>query len=149
MANEPLKGKRFVEAGQFKKKQDWAKFMKKIADQLYPKAQKITLVMDNFCTRSRAAFYESFQAKEAKRLCDKFDFVYTPKYGSWLNMAEIELHALNGQCLNKRIETFKEVELEVDAWQNYRNNKNSQINWQFSVKDSRVKLKELYPSIDG
>ena len=103
MANEPLKGKRFVEATEFKTKKDWALFVKKIADDWYPKAKKITLVMDNFKTHAASAFYELFEPEEAKRLWDRFEFIYTPKHGSWLNMAEIELQVLNGQCLNRHI----------------------------------------------
>jgi hypothetical protein len=147
MANEPLKGKRMVEITKFKKKQDWAKFIKRIADELYPDAEKITLVMDNFKTHSASALYETFDPPEAKRLWDRFEFVYTPKHGSWLNMAEIELHVLNAQCLNRYIPDMETVTKEVEAWQNNRNNKNSKINWQFTTSDSRIKLKQLYPSI--
>lgn len=107
IANEPLRGRRFVEVTAFKTKKDWARFMQKIADQKYPKAERITLVMDNFKTHAASAFYETFKPKEAKRLWDRFEFIYTPKHGSWLNMAEIELHILNGQCLNRHISTMK------------------------------------------
>ena len=147
MANEPLKGKRFVEVTEFKTKKDWALFVKGIADNHYPKAQKITLVMDNFKTHTASAFYETFEPKEAKRLWDRFEFIFTPKHGSWLNMAEIELHVLNGQCLNRHISNIGTIREEVDAWQSHRNNKNSRINWQFTNKKARVKLKRLYPSI--
>lgn len=147
MANEPLKGKRMVETTRYKKKQDWAKFIKRIADEQYPDAQKITLVMDNFKTHEASSLYETFEPKEAKRIWDKFEFIYTPKHGSWLNMAEIELHVLNGQCLNRRISSIQEIEKEISAWQNHHNNKNSKINWQFTTKESRAKLKRLYPSI--
>lgn len=147
MANEPLMGKRFVEVTEYKTKKDWANFMKRIADEWYPKAKKIILVMDNFKTHSLSAFYETYPPPEAKRLCDRFDFVFTPKHGSWLNMAEIELHVLNGQCLNRNISTIEKIKEEVEAWQNHRDNKNSTINWQFTNKEARVKLKRLYPSI--
>ena len=147
MANEPLTGKRFVEVTAFKTKKDWAVFVKRIADEWYPAAKKITLVMDNFKTHSASAFYETFEPAEAKRLWDRFEFVYTPKHGSWLNMAEIELHVLNGQCLNRHIPTMKKIKEEVAAWQNNRNNKNSKINWQFENNDARIKLKRLYPSL--
>ena len=145
MANEPLQGKRFVEVTEFKKKTDWALFVKKIADK-YPEAKKIILVMDNFKTHSASAFYEAFEPEQAKELWDRFEFVFTPKHGSWLNMAEIELHVLNGQCLNRHISTKEKVEKEVNAWQSHRNNKHSKINWQFKCKDARIKLKRLYPS---
>lgn len=147
MANEPLKGNRFVEVTEFKTKKDWAMFIKEIADVHYRKAKRITLVMDNFKTHAASAFYETFEPKEAKRLWDRFEFIYTPKHGSWLNMAEIELHVLNGQCLNRHISSMKKIRDEVNAWQANRNNKNCKINWQFTNKEARVKLKRLYPSI--
>jgi transposase len=147
MANEPLKGRRFVEVTEFKTKKDWAFFVKKIADKQYPKAKKIVLIMDNFKTHAASSLYEAFKPEEAKRIWDRFEFVFTPKHGSWLNMAEIELHVLNRQCLNRHIATKIEVEEEVSAWQNERNNKNSNINWQFTTKKARIKLKRLYPSI--
>lgn len=148
MASEPLKGKRFVEVTEFKTKKDWAVFIKAIADEQYPKAKRITLVMDNYNTHVASALYEAFPPQEAKRLWDRFEFVYTPKHGSWLNMAEIELHVLNGQCLNRHIPTMKKIKEEVEAWNIHRNNKNSKINWQFKTKDARIKLKKLYPSIN-
>ncbi len=147
MANEPLKGKRLVEITEHKTKKDWAKFMKRIADELYPKAIKIRLVMDNFKTHSASAFYETFEPEEAKKLWDRFEFIFTPKHGSWLNMAEIELHVLNGQCLNRHIASKQEITSQVEAWQNHRNNKTSTINWQFTNGQARIKLKRLYPSI--
>jgi hypothetical protein len=147
MANEPLQGKRFVEVTKTKTKIDWAKFVRRIADELYPDAEKITLVMDNFTTHTASAFYETFLPEEAKRIWDRFEFIYTPKHGSWLNMAEIELHVLNGQCLNRHISTMEKVKQEVTAWQMHRNAKSNKINWQFTAGDARIKLKKLYPSI--
>jgi hypothetical protein len=149
MANEPLKGKRMVEITEYKTKTDWAKFMKRIADEMYPNAKKIRLVMDNFKTHDASAFYETFAPEEAKRLRDRFEFIFTPKHGSWLNMAEIELHVLNGQCLNRHIATVEKIKAQVDAWQNHRNNKNAKINWQFTNDKARIKLKRLYPSISN
>ncbi|MEM6816771.1 MAG: IS630 family transposase [Bacteroidota bacterium] len=146
MANEPLKGKRLIEVTSFKKKQDWAKFIKRIADEMYPQAKKITLVMDNFKTHDASSFYETFDPQEAKRIWDRFEFVFTPKHGSWLNMAEIELHVLNTQCLNRHFDHKQFVIEQVEAWQTNRNNKNNKINWQFTTEHSRVKLKKLYPS---
>jgi hypothetical protein len=148
MANEPLRGKRFVEVTDLKTKADWAKFMAKVADEHYPDAKKITLVMDNYPTHTLGAFYEVFKPQEAKRLIDRFEFVFTPKHGSWLNMAEIELHTLNRQCLNRKIATVEFMKSEVDAWQKARNTKEATINWQFTNKDARIKLKRLYPSIN-
>jgi hypothetical protein len=147
MANEPLRGKRFVDVTEFKTKKEWAMFIKRIADEQYPKAKRITLVMDNFKTHVASAFYETFEPQEAKRIWDRFEFIFTPKHGSWLNMAEIELHVLNGQCLNRHMPTLKLIKEEVGAWQTQRNNKNSKINWQFTTNDARLKLKKLYPSI--
>lgn len=147
MANEPLKGKRRLEVTEFKTKKDWAKFIKEIADKDYPEALKITLVMDNFKTHAASALYETFEPEEAKRLWDRFEFIYTPKHGSWLNMAEIELHVLNSQCLNRHIATLEEVRTEAKAWEINRNNKDCKINWQFTNRNARIKLKRLYPSI--
>ena len=147
MANEPLKGRRIVEITEKKTKEDWAEFVKKIAEEMYPNAKKITLVMDNYATHTLGAFYTKFQPEEAKKLLDRFEFVYTPKHGSWLNMAEIELHVLNGQCLNRHIDSIEKMQKEVKAWQESRNNKNAKINWQFTTKDARIKLKRLYPSL--
>ena len=149
LANEPLKGKRMVDVTEYKTKKDWAVFVKRIADEMYPKAKKITLVMDNFKTHSASAFYETFDPKEAKRLWDRFEFVFTPKHGSWLNMAEIEFHVLNGQCLNRHIDSIGKIKEEVEAWKENRNNKNCKINWQFTNKEARIKLKKLYPSINN
>ena len=148
MANEPLKGRRLVEVTEFKTKKDWAWFIKRIADQEYPRAKKIILVMDNFKTHAASSFYETFEPKEAKRIRDRFEFVYTPKHGSWLNMAEIELKVLNSQCLNRHIATMAKIKEEVYAWEHNRNNKNKKINWQFTAKDARIKLKKLYPSLN-
>lgn len=147
IANEPLRGNRMVEITERKTKTDWAKFIKRISDEMYPKAKKIRLVMDNFKTHTASSFYETFEPEEAKQLRDRFEFIYTPKHGSWLNMAEIELHVINGQCLNRHMATSEEIKSEVDAWQNHRNNKPSKINWQFTNDQARIKLKKLYPSL--
>ena len=109
MANEPLKGTRYVEIKETKTKKDWAYFIKVLADEQYRKSKKITLVMDNLNTHSPSALYEVFKPEEAKRIWDRFNFVYTPKHGSWLNMAEIELNVLIGQCLNRRIDNVEKV----------------------------------------
>lgn len=146
MATEPLKGKRFVKVLQTKTKRHWAQFIKEISEK-YPKAEKIRLVMDNLNTHKPSALYETFLPGEAKRLWDRFEFIYTPKHGSWLNMAEIELNVLMGQCLKRRIDNMSTIREEVDAWQQYRNNKKAKINWQFNTKDARIKLKRLYPTL--
>jgi len=146
LANEPLKGQRLVEITQRKTKKDWAKFVKQI-EEMYPTAQRITLIMDNFKTHSIGAFYETFEPEEAKRLIDRFEFINTPRHGSWLNMAEIELRILNSQCLNRHIATIDEMVQEVKAWQEHSNNKKRTINWQFTNTDARIKLKRLYPAV--
>ena len=147
IASEPLKGKRYVEVTERKTKIDWAIFIKKIADEWYKNAEKIILIMDNLSTHKPSALYETFKPKEAKRIWDRLEFVYTPRHGSWLNMAEIELNVLMGQCLNRRIESMKIMKEEVKAWESYRNNKKAIINWQFTTQDARIKLKRLYPTI--
>ena len=134
MANEPLNGRRMIEVTERKTKTDWANFMKRVSDEMYPQTKKITLVMDNFKTHTIGAFYEAFEPVEAKRLVDRFDFVFTPKHGSWLNMAEIELHVLNAQCLNRHIPTIEKMKTEVEAWQTHRNNIRSKYrNIQFII----------------
>ena len=147
MANEPLSGKRMVKVTERKTKTDWALFVKDIAES-YKDAEKITLVMDNLNTHKASSFYETFIPEAAKRLWDRFEFVYTPKHGSWLNMAEIELNVLNGQCLNRRIDDIEIVKTEVNAWVTRRNQKQATINWQFTTEDSRIKLKKLYPTLN-
>ncbi len=149
MANEPLKGTRYVEIKERKTKKDWAYFIRDLADIQYKKARKINLVMDNLNTHSPSALYEVFKPIEAKRIWDRFEFIYTPKHGSWLNMAEIELNVLNGQCLNRRIDNVEVVKQEVKAWCKVRNNMKAKINWQFTTKDARIKLKTLYPKLEG
>lgn len=148
MAGEPLKGKRYVEVHETKTKRDWALFVEKIIDQ-YPTATKIRLVLDNLRTHSPAALYESFPPAKAKALWNRLEFIYTPVHGSWLNITEIELHVLNGQCLNRPLDSIEKVKQEVEAWQKDRNNKNNKINWQFTTQNARIKLKRLYPTFDA
>ena len=146
MANEPLAGKRMVKITERKTKQDWACFIGEIEGR-YNDAEKITLVMDNLNTHNPGSLYEAFPPDQAKKLWDRFEFVYTPKHGSWLNMAEIELNVLIRQCLNRRIPEMATVTTEVEAWRNHRNTQNATINWQFTTKDARIKLKRLYPTL--
>ncbi len=148
LACEPLAGKRMVTITERKTKQDWAAFLEQIAG-LYKIADKITLVMDNLNTHEPGAFYETFPPEKAKALWHRFEFVYTPKHGSWLNMAEIELNVLTGQCLNRRIDDIEVVRKEVRAWQDFRNNRDAKVNWQFTAKDARIKLSRLYPTLDS
>lgn len=147
MVSEPLKGRRHVKVTERRTKVDWAILIKEIADIHYKDAVKIRLVMDNLNTHKPSALYEAFPPHEAKRIWDRFEFIYTPKHGSWLNMAEIELNVLMGQCLNRRIDNLETMKEEAEAWETHRNNKNAKINWQFTTKDARIKLKRLYPSI--
>jgi len=145
MANEPLCGKRLVKITERKTKKDWASFVKDISES-YADADKITLVMDNLRTHTLSAFYEAFSPEEARRLRKRFEFVFTPKHGSWLNMAEIELQVLSRQCLNRHLSTKEKVIREVKAWEQRRNSIKSTINWQFTTESARIKLKRLYPS---
>lgn len=147
MVSEPLAGKRYMKVTQNRTKKDWALLVRYICDKLYPKTENITLIMDNLASHSAAALYETFAPAEAKRLWDRLEFVFTPKHGSWLNMAEIELHILISQYLSRHIASTSEVKKEIFAWQDHRNNKKSKINWQFTNDQARIKLKRLYPSI--
>jgi len=147
MANEPLAGKRVVKVSERKTKSDWAEFIRELA-QHYGKARKITLVMDNLNTHKAGSLYETFPPREAKRIWDRFEFVYTPKHGSWLNMAEIELNILIRQSLNCRMDNMAQVIDAVKSWQKHRDNLNAKINWQFTTDDARVKLRRLYPTLE-
>lgn len=144
---EPLVGKRFVKVTDKRTRKDWAQAMKEISDEIYPQAEKIVIVMDNLNTHSPASFYETFEPEEARRLTNRFEFHYTPKHGSWLNMAEIELGVLIRQCLSRRIADKATLEREVNAWQEDRNAKIVKVDWRFTTADARIKLKHLYPVI--
>jgi len=144
---EPLTGKRFVRVTNQRTRKDWAQAMKEVADEIYPQAEKIILVMDNLNTHSPVSFYETFEPDEARRLMERFEIHYTPKHGSWLNMAEIELGVLIRQCLSRRISDKETLECEVKAWQADRNSKVVKIDWRFTTADARIKLKHLYPVI--
>ena len=145
MIFEPLRGKRYVKVTDQRTKKDWAKCIKYIADELYPHVEKITVVMDNLNTHSPASLYANFAPEEARRLTEKVEIEYTPKHGSWLNMAEIEFSALSRQCLKERIGTQEELIKEVKAWEGERNSREVKCNWQFRTEDARIKLKSLYP----
>jgi len=147
MAVEPLAGKRHVAATERRTRKDWAQQIKEMLDNRYPDAIKVRLVMDNLNTHNIASLYETFEPQEARRLAERLDIHYTPKHGSWLNMAEIELSALKGQCLNRRIPDMATMQAEVAAWETNRNNRIRKIDWQFTTADARVKLKRLYPKL--
>jgi hypothetical protein len=147
LISEPLAGKRYVRVRQQRTKQDWATVMRELLEEIYPDAEKIVLVMDNLNTHSPASFYATFPPEEAKRLTERLEIHYTPKHGSWLDMAEIELGILSRQCLDRRIATPERLQKEVAAWEQNRNQNQRQIHWQFTTQDARTKLRTLYPSV--
>lgn len=149
MAFEPLAGKRFIDVTDQRTKIDWARYIKKLVDEIYPEAKKIVLVMDNLNTHKGASLYETFEPVEARRILDKLEIHYTPKHGSWLNMAELELSHLSRQCLARRISDQTTLKKEVTAWYKERNKKEVKVNWQFTVEDARIKLKKLYPMYEA
>ncbi len=148
MFSEPLVGKRYVKVTKHRTRQDWALAMKELADVYYPEAEVIVIVMDNLNTHSPASFYETFEPTEAFRLANRFEFHYTPKHGSWLNMAEIELSVLSRQCLDRRIPDQVTLERETKAWEDERNAQVVKVQWRFTTADARIKLKHLYPLIE-
>lgn len=145
---EPLAGQRWADVTEHRTKVDWAHQIRGLIDERYPEAERIVLVMDNLNTHSPASLYEAFPAAEAKRLASKLEIHYTPRHGSWLNMAEIELSVLSRQCLDRRVPDFETLEAEVEAWQERRNAQGGGIDWRFTTEDARIKLKRLYPSIE-
>jgi transposase len=147
MFTEPLAGRRWVDITEQRTKVDWAHQIEELVDQRYPKAERIVLVMDNLNTHSPASLYEAFDPERARRLSEKLEIHYTPKHGSWLNMAEIELSVLSRQCLNRRVPDFESLQAEAHAWQQRRDEKGVRIDWRFSTDDARIKLKRLYPSL--
>lgn len=149
MFSEPLAGRRHVEVTDRRTKQDYAQQMKYLVDVLYPDAEVITVIHDQLNTHVPYALYETFEASEARRILDQLDFHYTPKHGSWLNMAEIELSVLSRQCLDRRLPDKESLQREIAAWEQQRNRESLKIDWQFTTADARVKLKRLYPSIQS
>lgn len=145
---EPLKGKRQVEVTDHRTKVDWANFIKTLVDVEYANADKIVLVMDNLNTHAGSSLYEAFEPAEAKRILNKLEIHYSPKHGSWLNMAEIELSHLSRQCLDRRIPDQNTMKKEVGAWAKKRNDEEIIADWQFTTEDARIKLKKLYPTIN-
>ena len=141
----PLEGFRHVEVTDRRTAIDYAKILKDLSDIHFPHAKKIVLVQDNLNTHSKASLYEAFPPAEAKRLAERFEWNYTPKHGSWLNMAESELGVLASQCLDRRIPDKETLTKEVAAWQDSRNKNHTKANWRFTTADARIKLKHLYP----
>ena len=145
---EPLAGWRYAEAFERRTKKDWAQRVKWVLDNQYSDVEKIVLVMDNLNTHVISSFYEAFPPEEAFRLAQRLEIHYTPKHGSWLNIAEIELSALAVQCLgNHRIPSIEALNKELSAWETQRNVKQRGVNWHFTAADARTKLKRLYPVI--
>jgi len=147
MFYEPFGGKRYVSVTDHRRKSDWALQIKDLLDRRYPTAKKVVLVMDNLNTHSGASLYETFPPDEARRLLDRLEIHYTPKHGSWLNIAEIELRVLSGQCLNRRISDKQTLKKEVTHWQKDRNTLKAKVDWRFSTDNARIKLKRLYPTL--
>jgi hypothetical protein len=144
---EPLVGRRHVTVSDRRTRVDYASCIKDLVDVQYPDAEAIVLVQDNLNTHTPASLYAAFPPAEAKRLADKLEIHYTPKHGSWLNMAEIELSVLAEQCLDRRLAARATVEREVAAWEARRNAARRTIDWRFTTADARIKLKRLYPEI--
>ena len=145
---EPLAGWRYAEAFKRRTKVDWAHTVKWVLDNQYPDAEKVILVMDNLNTHVTSSLYEAFPPEEAFRLAQRLEIHYTPKHGSWLNIAEIELSALAAQCLgDRRISSIETLNKELSAWETYRNAGQKGVDWQFITADARIKLKRLYPAI--
>ncbi len=144
---EPLQSRRHVQVTDQRTAIDWAQFMKELAEVHYPDAEKIVVVLDNLNTHGPGSFYEAFAPDEAKRLAARFAFHYTPKHGSWLNMAEIELSALSRMCLDRRLPDKAVLIREVSAWEGERNAKAVTVEWRFTISDARIKLTKLYPVI--
>jgi hypothetical protein len=147
MTFEPLAGRRRVTVTDRRTKVDFARVIRELVDEQYPKADKVVLVMDNLNTHKLSSLYEAFAPEEARRLIGRLEVHHTPKHGSWLNMAETELSVLSGQCLDRRIGEKNELRAEVAAWEKARNTAKCRVDWQFTTADARVKLKRLYPSI--
>jgi hypothetical protein len=148
MLCEPLRGWRQVTVTERRTKIDWAHCVKALVDVHYPDAECIVLVMDNLNTHTPASLYEAFAPAEARRIAERLEIHYTPKHGSWLNIAEIELAVLRGQCLDRRIEDQALLTAEVAAWNRDRNAAGRGVDWRFTTEDARIKLKHLYPSIE-
>jgi len=143
----PFAGWREVAVTEQKRRVDYANSLQQLADIHFAQAEVIVLVQDNLNTHHPASLYEAFEPSEARRLIDRFEFHYTPKHGSWLNIAEIELSILGRQCLSQRIPDLQNLTREVKQWTATRNAANAGVNWQFTTSSARIKLKRLYPSI--
>ena len=144
---EPLGGKHHISVHEHRTATDWAEEIKYLSDEMYPEAEKIILVMDNLNTHKPASLYKAFPPAEARRIIKRLEIHYTPKHGSWLDMAAIELNVMTRQCLSRRIETINRLRRELSVWENERNQNKSKIKWHFQTGDAREKLISLYPAI--
>lgn len=144
---EPLRGKRKVKISERRTRIDWAHFIKEMLEERYPDAEKVVLVMDNLNTHDSASLYLAFPPEQARSLADRLEIHYTPKHGSWLNIAEIELSVLKRQCLAGRIDCMKKMRAKVAAWNIERDNRQTKVDWRFTTNDARIKLKRLYPNL--
>jgi len=145
---EPLRGWRKVWIAPQRRKVEWAVFVKRLLTEHYAEAERVVLVCDNLNTHTGGAFYEAFPPAEAKQLLNRLEFHYTPKHGSWLNMAETELSVVSGQCLDRRIDEVDELRQEVEAWESDRNVREAKVRWRFTTEDARIKLEKLYPVLE-
>jgi hypothetical protein len=146
LAFEPLRGWRTIEVTDHRRRREWAHFIRALVDGPYQQAEKVILVMDQLNTHSPVSLYEAFAPEEAKRIADRLEIHQTPKHGSWLNMAEIELSVLSRQCLDRRIARREVLARQIRSWTTQRNERKSRVRWQFTTTDARTKLRRLYPS---
>jgi len=147
MISEPLLGWRAVQVTERRTAKDFAEVLRWLVEEVHEEAETVVLVMDNLNTHKRASLYEAFPPEQARRIAEKLEIHHTPKHGSWLNMAEIELSVLSRQCLARRIETREELEREVAAWEEERNERGVEVRWRFTTADARIKLRRLYPTV--
>ena len=147
MISEPLLGWRHVAVTERRTAKDYAEVLRWLAEEVHPEAEKVVLVQDNLNTHTLASLYEAFPPEQARRLAERFEVHYTPKHGSWLNVAEIELSVLSRQCLGRRVASAEELGREVAAWEEERNERAVEIRWRFTTADARIKLHRLYPSL--
>jgi len=144
---EPLGGRHHTSVRERRTAKDWAEEIRYLVDEMYPEAEKIILIMDNLNTHKAASLYKEYPPEEARRIIKKLELHYTPKHGSWLNIAEIELNVMTRQCLSRRIDNIDTLRKELAAWEQERNHNQATVNWQFKTKDARVKLTSLYPEL--
>lgn len=145
----PLEGWRHVKVTDRHTQLDWAELIRELVDEHYRDRRKIVLVMDNLSTHKLASLYQAFEPQTARRIAERLEIHYTPKHGSWLNMAEIEIGVMARQCLDRRLENQEVLRREINAWQHQRNEAKMRVNWRFTTADARIKLKSLYPSFQS